>query len=102
MEPVKVQGSFVTEDGYRVEGLVAFVPDRLWVMIGSKAMATFAPVVELDNGAFEVELTPTDTGWTRWRYKAITPAGVFKIAVPYQESPHLLKDLIDKSRSKKQ
>lgn len=100
MKPVKVQGSFVTEDGYKVEGIVAFVPDRLWVMQGHTAFATYAPCIELDDGAFEVELTPTNSGYTRWKYKAITPAGVYKIQVP-SGGPHLLKDLIAMSRSRK-
>lgn len=99
MEPVVVRGSFATEDGYKVEGVVAFIPERLWVMQGTVALATYSAVQELDNGQFEVELTPTDSGYTRWRYKAITPAGIYKIKVP-AGGPHFLKDLIALSKSR--
>lgn len=95
-----MRGSFVTEDGRRVEGIVAFVPDRLWVMEGKVALATYAPTAALVDGAFTVELTPTNTGFTRWRYKAVTPAGDFIIEVP-KGGPHYLKELIDMTARKK-
>ena len=94
MDPVVVRGSFVTEDGKRIEGQVAFVPDLLWVMKGEQAFATYAPTVALVDGAFTVELTPTNTGYSRWRYTAITPAGVYRISVPKEGGPHYLKELI--------
>ena len=96
MKPVTVQGSFVTENGERVEGVVGFVPEPLWVMEDGKAYATLAPVATLVDGSFKVELTPTNVGRSgrdTWHYKAITPAGIFKIAVP-RGGPHYLKELI--------
>lgn len=94
-----MQGSFVTEDGFQVEGFVAFIPDRLWVMEGNKAMATLAPAVSLVDGAFIVEVTPTNTGFTRWKYKVVTPAGTFLIQVPMGD-PRYLKELIEMARKK--
>jgi hypothetical protein len=96
MQPTVVRGSFATEDGAPVEGRVQFVPDRIWVYYKSQCYATYAPTVELEDGAFQVELTPTDTGYQRWQYTAITPAGNFKIYIPSGE-PRFLKELIAKS-----
>lgn len=83
-------------DGHPVRGMVRFTPERLWVVQAGVHWATLAPEVILDHdGTFCVEVTPTNTDEVPWYYRAETPAGVFRLTVPYINIGWLLKDLID-------
>ena len=97
-EPRKVMitGSFVTRSQEPATGWVYFTPCRLWVVQGKQAWACLAPTVLLDSaGSFTTFLTPTDTDYIPFCYTVLTPAGEFRIKVPYTEVGHTLKELLD-------
>jgi len=58
--------------------------------------ACLAPEVQLDHleGRFFVSLTPTDSDPVPWYYVIETPAGAYRLAVPYRAKAWTLKELI--------
>lgn len=55
-----VRGRLVDDHG-PIEGLIYFTPTKLWFDYGSDRYAIKAGVEVLDDGTFQIELTPTDT-----------------------------------------
>jgi hypothetical protein len=91
-------GSFERR-GRPVDGWVRFTPRRLWVIQDHVAWACLAPRVQLLNGCFSVEVTPTDYDGVLWRYDVETPAGTYTIAVPQTLGGcYHLKELIGEHR----
>lgn len=105
MQPhtVRVIGSFRYLDpaGEKrpVSGLIRFTPERLWVIKDGITWATLSARARLDeDGAFCVELTPTDTDALWWHYLVETPAGGYRVRAPWSVDGHLLTDLIKSAR----
>jgi hypothetical protein len=93
-DKVLVTGIFVRGDG-PATGWVHFLPERCWVFHHGYYWATLGPVARLDdNGGFSVFLTPTDADAVLWHYRVYSPAGAYRIAVPYDEVGHTLSHLI--------
>ena len=91
---VTITGSFHHHDR-PVQGLVRFVPDRLWVMQDGVAWACLAPEARLaKDGSFSVQVTPTDTDECWWQYVVDTPAGLFTITTPWVRTGYTLRELI--------
>jgi len=90
---VAVTGSFI-RNGRPVIGSVYFLPERMWVYYHGTCWATLAPAITLNNGAFMAELTPTNTDYVPWQYKVFTPAGVFKLDIPWVDIGHSLVELV--------
>jgi hypothetical protein len=92
---VVVSGSFFRQ-GQPVHGLVRFTPGRLWVMDQQVAWACLAPEVQLDHaGSFVVQVTATDNDAILWPYFIETPAGTFKVYIPWDECGYTLRGLIN-------
>jgi hypothetical protein len=92
---VTVTGSFQYKNGRPVQGLVRFMPSRLWVIQEEIAWACLAPEVPLArDGSFLVELTPTDTDVIWWRYRVESPAGCWELSVPWVKTGYTLKELV--------
>jgi len=92
LQSCTVTGSFVCQ-GRPVAGLVRFVPERLWLVQDGTCWATLAPTVRLSSdGSFVAEVTATDYGG--WHYLVQTPAGSFRVMVPWHPTGHSLKELI--------
>lgn len=94
MRTVVVHGRFST-NGQPVQGKISFRPSRVWVEEMGVTYPTMAPEVELDNGRFTVELTPTDAGEYSWSYLVTCPLGSWTIKVT-EDGPVPLKDLLPK------
>lgn len=93
---VTVTGSFQHTNGSPVQGLVRFMPSRLWVIQDEIAWACLAPEQVLaPDGSFAVQLTPTDTDVIWWRYRVETPAGQWEVSVPWVKTGYTLKELVD-------
>lgn len=93
---VTVTGSFQHKNGEPVQGVVQFLPTRLWVIQEDIAWACLAPGRRLlADGSFSVQLTPTDTDMIWWRYRVLTPAGSFEVSVPWVKTGYTLRELVD-------
>lgn len=93
---VYLSGTFTTSHGEPVVGRVRCTPERLWVIAQNVPWASLAADVELDpTGSFLVALTPTDSDPVSWRYLVETPAGGFRVDLPWRSSIYRLKELID-------
>ena len=93
---VTVTGSFQHKNGRPVQGVVRFLPSRLWVIQHDIAWACLAPERRLlADGSFSVQLTPTDTDLIWWRYRVLTPAGSFEVSVPWVKTGYTLRELVD-------
>jgi hypothetical protein len=85
-----------TCNGVPIRGIVRFTPSRLWVIEGKTAWASLCPTHVLDGqGGFSAEVTPTDSDPVPWYYRVCTPAGTFKVKIPWSEQGYRLKELID-------
>src|SRR5215831_14495442 len=83
-----------------VQGLVRCTPERLWVVEGTTTWASLAPDAPLDHtGEFAVALTPTDTDAVPWHYLIETPAGAYRVELPWREQMYHLRELIDAHRA---
>ena len=92
---VTVTGSFQHKNGRPVQGLVRFMPNRLWVIQDEVAWACLAPEPVLaSDGSFSVQLTPTDTDPIWWRYRVESPAGAWELSVPWVKTGYTLKELV--------
>jgi hypothetical protein len=92
---VTVTGSFQYKNGRPVQGLVRFMPSRLWVIQEEIAWACLAPEQVLrSDGSFSVQLTPTDTDALWWRYRVESPAGTWELSVPWVKTGYTLKELV--------
>ena len=89
-----IQGSF-SQRGRPVEGWVRFTPRRLWVVQEGVHWACLAPTVQLYQGSFLVQVTPTDVDGVPWEYEVETPAGRFRVTIPQNHGGYSLKELID-------
>jgi len=91
-----IEGRFVAkETGEPVDGVVEFLPSRLWVSEGDKDYATLSPRVITNEGRFSVEVTTTqarehDFGW---HYTVKCPVGTWTIKVEVP-GKHRLRDLL--------
>lgn len=95
-----ITGSFSREGVPVTGGYISFMPSRLWVIRTGIAWATLAPVIQLDSmGGFTSEVTPTNSDAVSWFYRIECPAGLYDIYVPWSESGHSLKELIDEHRA---
>jgi hypothetical protein len=91
---VTVTGCFTRNDR-PVQGLVRFVPERLWVIEGGITWACLAPMVLLDGGGrFEVKLTPTDADSVPWWYIVETPVRAWRFRVYKGRDTVGLKELL--------
>jgi hypothetical protein len=98
-KPCTITGTF-TREGVAVPGYISFMPSRLWVIQEDVAWATLAPVAQLNHrGGFTLEVTPTNTDRVPWFYRVATPAGVYDVYVPWSETGHSLKELINEHRA---
>src|SRR3954469_17969745 len=89
-----VTGSFVYKNGHPAQGVVRFIPSRLWVVRGGITWACLAPEVPFSGDvSFAVEVTPTDSDPIWWRYKIETPAGSWEVSIPYCEVGYTLRGL---------
>jgi hypothetical protein len=93
MKAVRITGRFVYENGLPVQGIVRFIPNRIWVDVDGLRYACLAPEVILQGGRFDTELTRTDTGPYEWYYTVVTPMGEYKVRIT-KAGPLRLKDLI--------
>lgn len=90
---VMVTGSFF-RSGKPVQGLVRFLPSRLWVVVNSITWACLAPTLELEHGRFMAYLTATDNDPVRFTYVVQTPAGTYETYAPYLYQPYTLPELL--------
>jgi hypothetical protein len=82
--------------GVAGQGLVQFTPRRLWVVRDGIHWACLAPQVWLDYaGCFTVQVTATDNDAISWDYEIRTPAGTFRVPIPWSEAGWSLRELID-------
>ena len=89
-----VSGSFVHRDR-PIRGRIRFTPSRLWVVQRGVAWACLAPEVWLDHaGSFVVQVTATDSDAIMWHYLIETPAGAFRVYIPWDETGYSLRGLI--------
>jgi hypothetical protein len=101
MQPrtVTVTGSFVWTKGGGVTGCVEFMPSRLWVFVNACYWATLAPHQVLSkDGSFCVQVTPTDADSVMWYYWARTPAGIYRVHIPYDVNGYTMRELINEHR----
>jgi hypothetical protein len=98
---ITVTGSLLYRNGMPVQGLVRFVPSRLWVVCDGITWACLAPEVYLSkDGSFSVKVTPTDTDVVWWQYLIELPGGVgYEVSVPASEAGYTLKGLIGEHHS---
>ena len=91
-----VTGSFI-QRGRPVQGLVRFIPSRLWVVVDGITWACLAPEVPLDEfGHFAVLVTATDADPVPWTYALETPAGSFECYVPWAKHSYALPALLSR------
>lgn len=92
---VLVTGRFECNGKPVRDGIVQFLPERCWVAHAGTFYGCLGPTTDTDeNGCFSVRLTPTDSDAVCWKYKVFTPAGEFRVEVPWSEIGHTLADLI--------
>jgi|SRR5215510_2760384 len=95
---VQVVGGF-SQGGRPAQGLIQFIPSRLWVIDEGTAWATLAPTVRLDeHGNFAVLLTPTNADTVPWCYLVKCETGSWLIRPQGTRLLHL-RELVDEYRS---
>ncbi len=84
MRSAYIEGRFVHENGEPVLGRVKFTPSKIWLDDDDgNTYPCLAPEVTLEDGAFTVEVTRTDTYIYPWFYTVDTPLGTFTIWVEH-------------------
>lgn len=95
MNTVQVLGRFRDEQGNPLTGEIEFIPERVWVEYRGRHYPTMHVVQSLKEGVFKVELTPTNTEATSWRYWVKLAGNIWQIHVE-GEGPLLLAKLMAK------
>jgi hypothetical protein len=90
-----ITGSFTTSQGRPVQGLVRFIPSRLWVVVDNITWACLAPTIQTGrDGSFTAWVTATDNDAVPWTYQVETPAGIWTTYIPWIASGYALPDLL--------
>ena len=102
---IAVTGCLMRSPHRSLEGVVRFVPERMWVLDQGIPWACLAPQVHLLDGRFIVRLTPTDADSVPWYYQVQTWSGEawrirYRIQVLSVRSHYTLKELVDEHHAK--
>lgn len=88
------------QNGRPVQGLVRFTPRRPWIPCEGVTWATLGPELRLDaDGRFTAIVTATDSDAIMWDYLVQTPAGDFRVYVPWNQKAWTLRELVNEHRA---